>query len=316
MYDLLIIGGGPAGLSAAMTARNRNLSVCVICGGAADSALHKAGHVTNYPGVPDVSGPALLETMTQQARALGADILRERALSAMPMGKTFGVSAGKEFAEGRALLLATGIAQRGTFPGEAEFLGRGVSYCATCDGMLYRGKRAAVIGLAADAPEEADFLREIGCDVHYYDGKKHRFEIRGAERADALVVDGTAEPADVVFILRAGFAADTLLPGLATEKGHIVVDEAYAASIPGVLRPETAPVRPIRSRLRSARATARHFPLCAGSETLDKRRCRAYNFCIHMRRRGGVVSRRMSERRRLVRAFRMPEMKVAPEQPA
>ena len=109
-----------------------------------------------------------------------------------------------------------------------------MSYCATCDGMLYRGKRAAVIGLAADAPEEAGFLREIGCDVHYYDGKKHRFEIRGGERADTLVVDGTAEPADVIFILRAGFAADTLLPGLATDNGHIVVDDDCAASIPGV----------------------------------------------------------------------------------
>ena len=95
-------------------------------------------------------------------------------------------------------------------------------------------KRAAVIGLAADAPEEAGFLREIGCDVHYYDGKKRRFEIRGTERADTLVVDGTAEPADVVFILRAGFAADTLLPGLATDNGHIVVDDGCAASIPGV----------------------------------------------------------------------------------
>ena len=161
MYDLLIIGGGPAGLSAAMTARNRNLSVCVICGGAADSALYKAGHVTNYPGVPDVSGPALLETMTQQARALGADILHERALSAMPMGKTFGVSAGKEFAEGRALLLATGIAQRGTFPGEAEFLGRGVSYCATCDGSFFRGKTVMVVGGGNTAAADAIYLSRL-----------------------------------------------------------------------------------------------------------------------------------------------------------
>ena len=68
MYDLLIIGGGPAGLSAAMTARNRNLSVCVICGGAADSALYKAGHITNYPGVPDVSGPALHDAAGARSR--------------------------------------------------------------------------------------------------------------------------------------------------------------------------------------------------------------------------------------------------------
>ena len=97
-----------------------------------------------------------------------------------------------------------------------------------------RGKRAAVIGLAADAQAEADVLRELGGVVQYYDGKKHRFEIRGAERADTLVIDGAAQPADVIFVLRAGFAADTLLPGIATEKGHIVVDESYAASIPGV----------------------------------------------------------------------------------
>ena len=75
MYDLLIIGGGPAGLSAAMTARNRNLSVCVICGGAADSALYKAGHVTNYPGVPDVSGPA------KQRLDPGYQLQREKGLN-------------------------------------------------------------------------------------------------------------------------------------------------------------------------------------------------------------------------------------------
>lgn len=247
MYDLLIIGGGPAGLSAAMTARNRNLSVCVICGGAADSALHKAGHVTNYPGVPDVSGPALLETMTQQARALGADILRERALSAMPMGKTFGVSAGKEFAEGRALLLATGIAQRGTFPGEAEFLGRGVSYCATCDGMLYRGKPVAVAGRSPDAPLEANYLKSLGCQVTYVAAQRpegldgdipfvrgSRLAVIGEEAVTALEVDGVKLPCAGVFILRQAVAPTDLLPQLETENGVIRVDRTMATNLPGV----------------------------------------------------------------------------------
>ena len=247
MYDLLIIGGGPAGLSAAMTARNRNLSVCVICGGAADSALHKAGHVTNSPGVPDVSGPALLETMTQQARALGADFLRERALSAMPMGKTFGVSAGKEFAEGRALLLATGIAQRGTFPGEAEFLGRGVSYCATCDGMLYRGREIAVVGKTADAPHEANYLRELGCRVTYVSDrppeglhsdipfvKAVRLEVLGEKKVEALRADSVTLPCEGVFILRPSMAPADLLPGLALEGGYIKTDRNMATNLPGV----------------------------------------------------------------------------------
>ena len=247
MYDLLIIGGGPAGLSAAMTARNRNLSVCVICGGAADSALYKAGHVTNYPGVPDVSGPALLETMTQQARDLGADFLRERALSAMPMGKTFGVSAGKEFAEGRALLLATGIAQRGTFPGEAEFLGRGVSYCATCDGMLYRGKPVIVVGRSPDAPLEANYLKSLGCQVTYVAGQRpegldgdvpfvqgSRLAVIGEQAVTALEVDGAKLPCAGVFILRQAVAPTDLLPQLETENGVIRVDRTMATNLPGV----------------------------------------------------------------------------------
>ena len=235
MYDLLIIGGGPAGLSAAMTARNRNLTVCVICGGAADSALYKAGHVTNYPGVPDVSGPALLETMTQQARDLGADMLRERALSAMPMGKTFGVSAGKEFVEGRALLLATGIAQRGTFPGETAFLGRGVSYCVTCDGMLYRGKKVCVVGFTSDTKEEAELLRTMGCEVEMFTSRTAKYAVLGQERVTALSVNGEEHPCEAVFILRPAAAPDTLLAGLAMDGVHVAVDKAtMKTSVAGV----------------------------------------------------------------------------------
>ena len=248
MYDLLIIGGGPAGLSAAMTARNRNLSVCVICGGAADSALYKAGRVTNYPGVPDVSGPALLETMTQQARDLGADMLRERTLSAMPMGKTFGVSAGKEFVEGRALLLATGIAQRGTFPGETDYLGRGVSYCATCDAQFFRGKEVAVIGYGREAEQEADYLAEIVGKVHYFPMGKEEPQlsdavevvherpkaITGTQTVSALETDAGSHPVDGVFILRDAIAPSQLVPGLATEENHVKVNLQMETNLPGL----------------------------------------------------------------------------------
>ena len=246
MYDLLIIGGGPAGLSAAMTARNRNLTVCVICGGAADSALYKAGHVTNYPGVPDVSGPALLETMTQQARDLGADMLRERALSAMPMGKTFGVSAGKEFVEGRALLLATGIAQRGTFPGETAFLGRGVSYCATCDGMLYRGRRVAVIAQGPEAVSEANFLAGLCREVIYFGKPEDALDPRivvsgqkpeailGEASVSGLRAGGEDLPFDGVFIFREAAALSALLPGLEMDGAFIRVDRRMQTNLPGV----------------------------------------------------------------------------------
>lgn len=234
MYDLIILGGGPAGLSAALTARNRGKSTLVISGGMADSGLWKAGYVTNYAGVPEISGKELLERMTRQAQALGVEFLRARAQSAMPMGKTIGVAAGSAFEECGALILATGIAPRQTFPGEREFLGRGVSYCATCDGMLYRGKRAAVVGLSADAPEEAEFLRGIGCEVLYFDDPKQTYEIRGGETADTLAVGGAEYPVNVVFILRSAVAAEALLPNLETADGHIVTDASMATNIPGV----------------------------------------------------------------------------------
>ena len=236
MYDLIIIGSGPAGLSAAVYGKRAGLNLLIIeekpmSGG----QILNTYEVDNYLGLPGISGFDMGMTFRQHAEKLGAEFLEATVHSVEERGDYKCVYAGNQELETRTVIFATGAehAKLGV-PGEEELNGMGVSYCATCDGMLYRGKRAAVIGLAADAPAEADFLREIGCDVQYYDGKKHRFEIRGAERADTLVVDGAAQPADVIFVLRAGFAADTLLPGIATDKGHIVVDESYAASIPGV----------------------------------------------------------------------------------
>lgn len=233
MSNIVIIGSGPAGVSAALYAARAGVQTTVLTKG--PGALDRAELIQNYYGFAEpIAGAELERRGIEGAKAVGVEFVTTEAVGLTYTDKlTVETLAGDFPAD--AVILATGASRAAPrIPGLAGLEGRGVSYCATCDGMLYRGKRAAVVGLAADAPAEADFLREIGCDVHYYDGKKHRFEIRGAERADTLVVDGAAEPADVIFVLRAGFAADTLLPGLATEKGHIVVDEAYAASIPGV----------------------------------------------------------------------------------
>ena len=101
--------------------------------------------------------------------------------------------------------------------------------------MLYRGKRVAVVGLSEDAPEEAQFLRSIGCEVEYFDKSRARkYEIRGEERADTLVADGVEYAVDGVFILRAGVAPDSLVPGLEIERGAIVTGDDMSTSVSGV----------------------------------------------------------------------------------
>ena len=234
-YDILVIGGGPAGVSAALTARARGRSVLVISNDAANSALAKAHKIDNYPGLVGQSGAQVVETMRGELAALDIPVVTGRVTGVMPLGAQIMASVGQEVYTGSALILAVGAAQPKPFPGEAELLGRGVSYCATCDGMLYRDKRVAVVGLSADAKEEADFLRKIGCMVEYFDkDRAKRFEIRGEGAVAALAADGQEYPADGVFILRDTVASTALLPGLEMTDGHIAADRDMRTSVPGV----------------------------------------------------------------------------------
>ena len=144
-FDILIIGAGPAGVSAALTACNRGKKTGVIANPPESSKLYLAESVTNYPGISG-SGADIVKAMTKQLEESDAVIIRGRALSAVPLGKSIGVAVGREFYSASAVIVASGISRRPICPGETEFLGRGVSYCATCDGMLYKGKTVAVIG--------------------------------------------------------------------------------------------------------------------------------------------------------------------------
>jgi thioredoxin reductase (NADPH) len=167
MYDIAIIGAGPAGLSAAITARARDKNVVVISNKPQESPLAKAQRIDNYPGLPRVSGLHLLEQMLAHAHALGAEFRIGRVVSVLPVGDSFSVSTGSENIDARTVILAIGTQAAKPFAGEADYLGRGVSYCATCDGMLYRASSVCVVGLNSEAVDEANFLAGLGAQVTF-----------------------------------------------------------------------------------------------------------------------------------------------------
>lgn len=232
-YDLLVVGAGPAGLSAAIYARARNKSVLVVSNEPTASPLCRAPEMTNYPGVPHVSGLALVETLVAQALELGAELRRGRVLSLMPLGESVMVSIGDTVEEAGAVVLATGVARAVPLKGEEELLGRGVSYCATCDGMFYRNRPIVVAGDAPDLEEETEYLRSIGCQVTSV--RLPGLEILGEDKVTGVrTPQGEEIPCEGVFLLRASIAPTQLAPGLELEGNYVRVNRHMATNLPGV----------------------------------------------------------------------------------
>ena len=232
-YDVLVIGGGPAGLSAAQNVRARGKTALVVSNPLEENPLWKAKEVDNYLGLPRLSGAELLTAFQRHAESSGAEFLEGRALSALRSGESWYVSVGNTMVQGKAVVLAAGVVRGKKLPGEAELLGRGVSYCATCDGMLYRGKRVAVLGWTPSAGKEAAFLEGIGCEVLYFD-KPRDCSIQGTEKVESVTCSGTVEAVEGVFLLRPAMAPGDLFPGLAAEGGFVTVDRELRTNLPGV----------------------------------------------------------------------------------
>lgn len=245
-YDIIVLGSGPAGLAAATAARGRDKSVLVIGNRWQDSPLAKAERVDNYLGLPGLTGTEMLDTFYQHALGMGVEFVVGKAISLMAWNG-FMVTVGSQVYEGKALILAPGVVRQAKYPGEEEYLGRGVSYCATCDGMLYRGKPVTVVGRSSDAPHEANYLKSLGCQVTYVSPqppvgldkdipyvKAGRLAVRGEQTVTGLEADGVLIPCSGVFILRQAVAPTDLLPTLETEAGYIKVDRRMATNVEGV----------------------------------------------------------------------------------
>jgi thioredoxin reductase (NADPH) len=195
MRDVVILGAGPAGLTAAIYAARANLSPIVITGPLFGGQLALTTEVENFPGFPDgVLGPELMELMKRQAERFGAEVrigeVTEVTLTRYPLR----LNLDGELLETKTLIVATGATARLLdVPGEATFFGKGVSTCATCDGFFYRGKTVAVVGGGDSAVEEGTFLTRYASKVYVI----HR---RDRLRASQILQDRAMQNEKISFI--------------------------------------------------------------------------------------------------------------------
>jgi len=253
--DIVVIGAGPAGLSAAINGRARGKSVRVLSN--AQNNLAKTEMIKNYLGFPEAAGKDMMESFLDHARKMDVEVETGKVTNILPLDSQFVLSCGSDVISAKAVILALGIARAKEIPGESKFLGNGVSYCATCDGMLYRGKSVLVYGLADNSVEEANFLQRIGAkvtfvgptvrpeelneEVPYIQGALA--EIRGEERVKEVAVKQAGIPqgadlqtlqVDGVFLLRNSIAPTSLVPNIETENGYIKVNRNMETNIPGL----------------------------------------------------------------------------------
>ncbi len=246
LVDIIIIGAGPAGLSAAVNALTRGKNVRIFSN--KENYLSKAERVDNHLGFYHVSGKELMDKFKEHAEAMGIKIEGGKVVNILPLGDSFMVNINGEIAEAKKVILAMGISKVKELPGEAKLLGNGVSYCATCDGMLYRGKNAIVWDQSNDAWEEANFLQSIGVNVTFI-SKKPRYEnlsddiifingsiteIIGNEIVEAVNTGNEILKTDAVFMLRDAVAPTALIDGLELDGNFINVDKHMETNIEGV----------------------------------------------------------------------------------
>ena len=247
-YDIAIIGTGPAGVSAAITSVIRNKSVLLLGNADLSAKLKKAHEIRNYPGFAAVSGETLGAAFAEHLSSMGIEITEDKITSVYAMGDYFALQASSGLMyEAAAGTRATGVIAGKPLEGEEELLGRGVSYCATCDAPLYRGKEVTVIGYSPKEEKEAAFLSEVTAKVTYIPMYKEEPQLPGSvvivkDRAMGIgiqdgrrVVKTAGEPivTDGVFVLRESVSAGQLVPGLATDGTHVLVDLQMKTNIEG-----------------------------------------------------------------------------------
>lgn len=248
MYDVAIIGKGPAGVSAALNASIRNKKIIVF--GRNSKKILSSPIISNYPGLPEIKGPDLSEKMHDHLDSTNVELSAKNVTTIYSMGDFFAIQAENDMIEAKTVILSVGVDFKKSIENEDSFLGNGVSYCATCDAPLYKGKTTCVIGYNKESIEETKFLSELCSKVYFVPAPsiEGQFEFsenveiikdlpvkfEGTMHAQKLVLKSTEIVADGFFVLKDSYPITSLVPGLEVDGSHIVVNRQMETNIKGL----------------------------------------------------------------------------------
>ena len=248
IYDSAVIGTGPAGISAVLNLKIHNKNFIWLGNNNLSDKISKAEKISNYPGFFEATGAELFAAFKGHVEKMGIEVTEKMVNQIYLTENGFALMAGNDFFETKTVILTTGVAAVGTLDGEAGFVGRGISYCATCDGGLYRGKTIAVICSNKRFEHEVKYLSELAEKIYYFPTfrdpsdiapnvckmEARAVKIEGGMRVtDVVLSSGEKISVDGVFCLRDAISLGTLLPTLEVDNGHIKVDRKMATNIPG-----------------------------------------------------------------------------------
>ncbi|MFP4015478.1 MAG: NAD(P)/FAD-dependent oxidoreductase [Halanaerobiales bacterium] len=249
IHDLAIVGCGPAGLSAAINARIRNTDMLLFGTEFCSPKLYKAENVDNYLGFHNITGEELRDKYLEHVKSMGISIKNSRVDSIYQQEDHYTLMTKDGTYSAYSLILAPGVSFTEFIDGEEDLIGGGVSYCATCDGALYRGKHVAVIAYNSEGIEDAEFLAEIAEKVYFIPQfdfeeklnssnieivKEKPLAIKGENTVDSIQLENKELKIDGVFIYREITPPDRLIFGIEIEGRHIKVNNDMETNLEGV----------------------------------------------------------------------------------
>ena len=246
-YDIIIVGFGPAGISAGLNASIRGKKVLII--GKKSKSLEKSPSIKNYLGFNDIKGSDLYNNFIDHIKNYPVEILDKKIKAVYAMGEYFSVDLGEKMLTSKACIIAAGVDMGKSVEGEDKFFAKGISYCATCDASLYKGKKVVLLGMNDEAIEEANFINKMASQTIFVNPSKKNVKLddgieiinkkpekfTGNLKAESLILeDGQELKADGFFIIKNSSKPESLVPSIEIEDGHIKVNYDMTTNIKGL----------------------------------------------------------------------------------